>query len=111
MGVRGWFAFGFVLAVTTSCAVQTGADGVPYCWIYDCPSDPGSDVCGTCVHPGWDSECTPGFVCSCSAICVKGPRSFDGGVCLSDAGPADPGASDARLYDWPVCDDHHLPGQ
>lgn len=83
--------------------------GLPYCWIHDCPSDPAADQCGACKHPGVDTECPPGFVCSCNAECVKGPRSYDGGVaCGTDAGVDD--TPDAQTYDWPACDEAHIPG-
>jgi hypothetical protein len=66
-------------------------------------------MCGTCVLPGDDTECPPGFVCSCEAVCEKGPRSFDARACAPDAGAAviEP---DARMYDWPACDTSHQPG-
>lgn len=82
--------------------------GLPYCWIYDCPTDPGATTCGSCNHAGYDQECPPGFVCSCTLSCVKGPRSYDGGACF----PLDAavGAPDAMIYQWPACDDHHQPG-
>jgi hypothetical protein len=84
-------------------------DAIPSCWINACPGAPSSETCGTCVHQGDDTECPPGFVCSCSAVCVKGPRSYDAGVCAADAGP-EPSGPDARMYEWPACDTSHLPG-
>ncbi len=80
------------------------------CWIYDCPTAPGELSCGTCVNPGHDVECTPGFVCSCSKRCVRGPRSYDGGASCLPFPPADAGPEpDAKIYSWPTCDDRHLP--
>ncbi|MCB9560640.1 MAG: hypothetical protein H6708_09555 [Kofleriaceae bacterium] len=89
------------------------ADTSDSCWLHDCPSDPGAQECGTCTHPGQDHECPVGFVCSCTAVCVKGPRSYDAGVvCGADAGVDDAGTAgpDAQTYDWPDCDMAHLPG-
>jgi len=96
------------LAACEEAPPPLGPSGLPYCWIHDCPTDPGAEVCGTCVHPGMDTECPPGFVCSCTTECVKGPRSYDGGSCSADAGVSD--LPDARLYEWPDCDREHLPG-
>lgn len=83
--------------------------GVPYCWNYDCPGDPGASTCGMCKDPQHDRECPPGFVCSCADTCVKGPRGPDGGPpCVPpDAGVPTP---DAMIYDWPTCDESHPPG-
>lgn len=82
--------------------------GTPYCWNYTCPTDPDASVCGRCKDHN-DLECPPGFVCSCSSDCVKGPRSYDGGLCPPDAGGGPP-TPDAMLYEWPVCNPQHVPG-
>lgn len=95
-------ALAFVIAA--ACAGHSAApDATPSCWIHDCPTAPGSDTCGACVHPGFDTECPAGFVCSCFSVCVKGPRSQDAGYCAPDAGAALPDP-DARMYAWPVCE-------
>lgn len=79
-------------------------DALPSCWNFTCPDDPTATTCGTCRHPLNDLECVPGFVCSCTAVCVKGPRSYDASpACYRDAGPG----IDAAVYDWPACDDRH----
>lgn len=84
--------------------------GLASCWIHDCPESPGAAVCGSCVNPGHDVECPPGFVCSCAKQCVRGPRSYDGGGSCLPSPPADAGPEpDARTYAWPLCDDRHLP--
>jgi hypothetical protein len=107
-----WFALALAISLA-GCALPADAgdaspDGLPSCWIHDCPGDPGATECGTCVDQGHDTECPPGFVCSCDLTCVKGPRSYDGGSCA----PQDAGVStvDAGTFDWPACDDSHLPG-
>lgn len=81
--------------------------GVPYCWNFDCPTDPGAAECGTCTQAGHDVECPPGFVCSCSLTCVRGPRAYDGGVAC-DAGTLE--RPDAAVMEWPACDMRHPPG-
>ena len=84
--------------------------GLPSCWIDDCPDDPGAEICGSCVNPGHDVECPPGFVCSCGTQCVRGPRSYDGGASCLPFPPADAGPDpDARIYTWSECDQRHLP--
>jgi hypothetical protein len=111
------------VATLAACASPAGEStidgGLPSCWIHDCPGDPGATVCGVCFHHFADEECSPGFVCSCELQCVKGPRSYDAGVCSSDhldagvdSGVVDAGGAtpDAQHHDWPACDDRHLPG-
>jgi hypothetical protein len=112
---RAWIAtsMSWICAFALISACDAGPpeneQGIPYCWIYDCPTDPGAETCGTCSHPGNDRECTPGYVCSCHSECVKGPRSYDGGVCaLADGGVEPP--VDANQYVWPECDEAHIPG-
>jgi len=95
-------AIALVLGLGACAGNNVNPDATPSCWIYSCPGAPSSETCGMCLHQGADTECAPGFVCSCDAICVKGPRSFDAGACAPDAGPA-PSGPDARLYDWPAC--------
>ncbi len=80
--------------------------GVPYCWNFDCPGDPEATTCGTCTQSGNDRECPVGFECSCELECLRGPRSYDGGVC--DAGTTD--RPDAMVSEWPACDRRHPPG-
>jgi hypothetical protein len=91
--------------------------GLPYCWIFECPTDLGATVCGSCSEPNQHLQCPPGFLCSCERECVKGPNSYDGAPgCMPDAaidagaGPDARPVPDARLYDWPTCNEHHLPG-
>jgi hypothetical protein len=127
LSLRSWpawlvaAALGLGLGGAAGCgddrAALDGDGGLISCWLFTCPDDRSATTCGTCVHAGVDVECTPGFVCSCDRICVRGPRSFDAQPgCVPDAqAPGTPDAGtplpDARIYDWPACDDHHLPGQ
>ena len=94
-------------------------DGEPYCWIFECPFDIGATECGTCTDPLVDTECPPGFICTCARTCIKGPRSADAQPgCLPDAAPAADAAPstpdaaplpDALQYDWPACDMGPIP--
>jgi hypothetical protein len=108
-----WLAVVWLAACGSSAEVADAArpaDASTSCWRFECPDDAGvaqggATLCGACKHHFADTECPPGFVCSCDLDCVHGPRSTDGGLCpwdLMDAGPDT--TPDAHVFDWPTCD-------
>jgi hypothetical protein len=109
--IATWVSWIGVAALIAGCDAgpPVNEQGIPYCWNYECPGDPGAEVCGTCNHQGADRECTAGYVCSCDLTCVKGPRSYDGGVCAVADGGVEP-LVDAQIHEWPTCDESHVPG-